>query len=220
MAFAKFTNQSLTYARKKYFVAGAESIKIGSYGRKRTPALKANYLDKWLDLDVPKIKVTEAVTVDIDFTRSSAAGLKGHLKKSGIKGDVAATFEKLKSGKLKLMKLGVAKGDMVKLVNKDKEAIGKLLDYRSKDRICLEIFVVLSATMAQRIEAAGSLNISATKGGMEVAGGVSGSGSSSSTVKISKGTTLAYGMIRPIWDARGRKAKKIKDGRPDQYGAG
>ncbi len=220
MALAKFTNQSLTYARRKYYVAGAESIKIGSYGKKRTPLTKANYLDKWLDLDVPKAKGTEAVTVDIDFSKSSAAGLKGHIKKSGIKGDASATYEKLRSGKLKLMKLAIARGEMVKLANKDKEALGKLLDYRAKDRICLEIFVVLSATLAEKIEAAGSLNVSATKGGMEVGGGISGSGSSSSTVKISKGTTLAYGMMKPVWDARGKKAKKIRDSKPDQYGTG
>lgn len=220
MAMATFKDHFLKYSNRKYFTTGAEEITLGTYGRKRIPIAAANYLQKWKDLEIDSAHIDNATVVDLDFSRSSEAKLKAHLKKKGLgEADAKGQFSRLQSGSLKVMKLSVSTGDMVDALNADKDVFDKLNDFRPLDRVCHEIFVVIEATLAEKIEASGSLSASGSKGDITVDGSVSGGGSSSNNLTISAGTTLAYGMLKLRYDARPKKATRISGAKPDQYGS-
>jgi len=220
MAMATFKDHFLKYSNRKYFTTGAEEIGLGTYGRKRIPLTKANYLQKWKDLEIDKTQIDNATVVDLDFSRSSEAKLKARLKKQGFgEAEASGQFEKLKSGSLKVMKLSIAAGDMVDVLNANSDVFDKLNDFRPLDRVCHEIFVVIEATLAESFEGSGSLSALGSKGDVEVAGEVSGGGSSSNKLTISAGTTLAYGMLKLRYDKRPKNATKITGAKPDQYGS-
>jgi len=173
-----------------------------------------------IDLEIDSAQIDHATVVDIDFSRSSEAKLKARLKKKGLgEGDVEGQLSKFKSGSLKLMKLSVAAGDLVDVLNANQDVFDKLNDYRPLERVCHEIFVVIEATLAEKIEASGSLSASGSKGDISLDGSVSGGGSSSNNLTISAGTTLAYGMLKLRWDKRPKNATTITDAKPDQYGS-
>lgn len=97
------------------------------------------------------------------------------------------------------------------------EAIQNLIDYGDDARIVDTLFVV-EAEIAKSFEASKSLSLSVDAGVAKVTaeGGVSGSGSSSIT--LSKGSTFAYGLVKMDWDANQNENKtKIVKLTDDQW---
>src|SRR5688500_6687490 len=61
----------IRYNGIRYFKAGSESVTLGSYGEKKDPVTKANYLEVQSHIPYDKLKVKTAVIVDIDFKQTS-----------------------------------------------------------------------------------------------------------------------------------------------------
>jgi hypothetical protein len=216
MAFvAVIHNNHLTFNGKHYFRGSAESIAIGTYGEKKTPAFGANYLEAQADLPAERLVVNVVTTVDIDFTKSKAADIKVGLKVAGTGGSGDAAFTDLKSGKLKLVKFEMRLGELATAVNNSPAVRNNLRDYGADARVANEIFVILEASLAQTFTTAGSISFTRTTAGLKASVTAGGSSSGTTTVTLSAGTTYAYLLAKPDWNSGKSRIEKFTD---DQWG--
>lgn len=209
----------LEFSGKTYFRGGSEDVEIGSYGEKKVPLTKANYLEVQDRLPVPKMKIRQAVVVGIDFTKSSKADVLANISVSKVfKGSASTAYEDLKSGKLKLVKFIMENEDTRTAANTSPNVITNLINYGNDARICNQVFVVLEATLATAVTTATTLDAALDKGSLSISakGGVSTKGST--VVTLSKGSTFAYGIVKLDWDATVKKNKtKITKCTDDQW---
>lgn len=197
------------YNGKRYFMASAEDVQIGSYGKKKTPLTQANYLEVQGHIGFDKLKVQEAGIIEIDFKESKATDVKaklgaavGHL---GLGVDTAYT--KLEKGELKLVKFVVENESLKKTAN-DLPGVLKNLDgYGNDARIAHQIFVVLEAETATKITSATTTTVSGEKDGVKLTVASTTKGGRDTTVTLTKGMTYAYLLVKIDWD---KKAKDLR----------
>lgn len=213
----------LTYGGIAYFRAHAEEIELGSIGEKRKPLAKQNYLEVKDRILIPEDNIVEATVVDIDFSKSSKVALNasGSGVVSGVpaKAGVKASFERFKSGDLKLVKFSVSNRNIIKAANQSKDQLDQLIRWGRDARIAHQIFVVMEAKLANEFSRGVDVNISAGVNGLEakVGGGFSASGKTD--VKISKDTCFAYLLLKIEWDEKKKANRtKIVDLNDDQWG--
>lgn len=225
MANVVVKDNHLTFGGVAYFRGHAEEVEIGSIGEKRASLVKMNHLEVKDRIPVPKIKTAQTTVVDISFTRTSKNAFKtvvsAIIKGVPVKFSGDATFDKLKTGELKLVKFSVMNNDMKDAANASPKALNSLIEWGSKARIAHQIFVVMEASLASHYGNNATAELSVGKKGLEakVAGKHSSSGST--TVEISAGTTFAYLLANPSWDARVKKNRtKITDLKNDQWSLG
>ena len=220
MAMATLEKNYLRVSGKKYFTTNAENVKIGSYGDKRTPIGKPNYMQVWKDMDVSKLEIEEATVIDLNTKKSKKRDVEAKVGKKGLAGVGAKNvYDKFASGELKLAKLIVRSGDMVDEINSDSKVLEYLQGAGRRARFCAEVFVVITAKMAEKVENTNSFDVSASKGSVDVELKGSFSSGHDNTLEISEGTMFAYSLLKPVWTGRGKKKGNIKRVRPDTYGA-
>lgn len=209
----------LKYNGKNYFRAGSEDILIGSYGEKKSPLTQANYLEVQDGIPTPKLKVRQAVIVDIDFKQSSKKDIEANVNKSVVfKGSVETAYEDLKAGKLKLVKFIIENEDIKDAINSSPKVIENLKAYGNDSRVCHQVFVVLEATIAESVTSSTKFDVSGTDGSIRI--GVSGGTSKNNTsvITLSKGSTFAYGIVKLDWDANQKSNwKKVVKATDDQW---
>jgi len=219
MSDIKVTDSHLTFLGKSYFRGGAPEIEIGSYGEKKTPITKTNYLEVQGKVPATKLKIKECVTVDSNYAGTTEADLLANINVFGVfKGSSTTALKDLKEGKLKLIQLAVDNEDLESGTNDSPRVIQNLIDYGDDARIVDTLFLVVEASVAKSFEASKSIDLSVNAGVAKVSaeGGVSSSGSSSIT--LSKGSAFAYGLVKIKWDANQKKNKtKIVKLTDDQW---
>jgi hypothetical protein len=219
MSDIKVTGSHLTFLGKSYFRGGAPEVEIGSYGEKKTPITKTNYLEVQGQVPASRLKIKECVTVDSDYAGTTEADLLANINLFGVfKGSSNTALKDMKEGKLKLIQLAVDNEDLESATNASPKVIQNLIGYGDDARIVDTLFVVVEASTAKSFEASNSLSLSANVGVVKVSadGGVSDTGSSSIT--LSKGSAFAYGLVKIQWDANQKKNKtKIVKLTDDQY---
>ncbi len=213
----------LTFGGVAYFRGHAEEVQIGSVGELRKPGSKINYLEVKDRLIVPGEVIAEVTEADIDFENSSktAFGVKVKALIKGIPADLTgdATFEKLKSGTLKLMKFSVLNNELRKILNNSPDIL-KDLNYWGKDaRLAHQVFVIIQAELADQFLKSWSGKVSLGVKGMEAEVGVEGSSTGKTKVVISKDTCFAYLLLKINWDKKSTDLR-IADMDDDQWGAG
>ena len=222
MAKAVIKANRLNYNNKKYFRTGSEDIVIGSYGEKRTPIFGGNYLETQDIINSPKLKVKQAVIADIDFEQSREGdveeSLAGTFKGVDVELSAGQVWQKLRSGEVKLVKLIVELNDMEDAINADAGALDDLRDYGNKARVAYQVFVVMSATMAETFSRSQRFGVAVSRGQVKVtAKGTTGQ-SGDTTVTLSKGSTFAYMLASLDWNARTKKKKtRVVDLDDDQW---
>jgi hypothetical protein len=194
-----------------YFRGRAETVHIGAYGEKKTPILSADYLAVQHDLPVEEMRVHSATIVDLDFTKSLEADVTTNLKVADTGAIGAAAYRDLKAGKLKLVRLEMQLGALL-AVNGLPTVLAKLKSYGDDARVCHEVFVVVSAALAQTITAGGELEFerAGTTFTMSVRN------TRNSTVTFSAGTTFGYRLAGPGWERGKERIEKFID---DLHGA-
>lgn len=199
-------NNHLTLNGIQYFRGGAESVFLGSYGEKKTPLFGQNYLEVQGDIPPAQLAVIGTTTVDIGFTKTTAADLKVNLSVAGgYSGSVDTAVNDLKQGTLKLVKFEMRLADVLSAINATPNLAGTLKKYGNDARVAHHMFVIMSATLAHTFTTATRTTFSKSGGRLQIAanGGVSTSGSSS--VTLSPGTTFAYLLCKADWN-RGKSA--------------
>jgi hypothetical protein len=218
-ADVKIKDSYFKYGGVKYFRGKSENVQLGSYGEKKTPAGKPNYLAiekniKTQHLDSAKVKV--AGPFNIDWSKQSkkhveaTGGLK-FFKNSG--GTAALTHKKAKQAKLKLMKFFIHEGAMKTTLNKQADGARSYLKKEGKDgRVVTEVWVVMEAKLANSISNAGSVSASSGNNGIKI----KARGETTETITLAPGTTFAYLMHKVKKWNKGKK--KITDMEDDQKG--
>lgn len=221
----KIEKSYFSYNGKKYFRGSAEDIQLGSIGKKRTSLFKQNYLEVKDHIPAGSFKEAKATTLSIEFSNESKKNL--NLGASAIVDGVRihlsgyATFNKINSGELKLVKITVENNKMEHAANQSRSIIRNLISWGNKARIVHQVFIVMEASLADKFENAASIKVTGNRGKVEASidGGISGSGGTS--VDISAESCFAYLLAKIKWDANKKKNKtKIVDLISDQWGAG
>ena len=222
MPTATIKKKYLSYANRKYFTSGAEDIVLGSYGRKRVSLSRPNYMEPFDEIRLRKASIERATKIDLNTKRSDKKELNVAAGKTGVVGGKGNLSRGLESkANLVLVKMTIDTKDLLRSLANDREAVEYLKKQGAKARICNEVFIVVSAEMAQTITHSVGVEVSGSNGAIDASVGGSSSGSRSDELKISRGTTLSYGLLRLKWDGRGRKKKlDVYDARADQYGMG
>lgn len=205
----------LKYAGKNYFRTGPNGITIGSYGEKKSPIGKANYL-AW-KANLPKATLdgatvsTEIATIDSEHT--TEADFKTNL--SGVKvvnTGAAVSYDSVKSEHLKLVHITVAENSIRDAANAASTALSDLEGYGSKARLVHEVFVVMEASTAESFTTSTSFSVSGvTGGGIEIKGTASGKTTRTTTVTLSPGTTFAYMLLKVEWNDAKTKITGTED---------
>ena len=210
----------LSFNGRSYFRGGSEDIEIGCYGEKKSPITKTNYLEIQDRIPVPKLKIREAAEIKIDFTKTSEKDLLANINVPLVfKGSVNTAYEDLREDRLKLVKLTINNEDLKDAANQSPKVVENLIEYGNDARLVDDVFVVLSAESAKSFAAGASFDVTASVEGVKITANGNGGSSGSTTVTVSKGMCLAYGLVKLDWDASMKKNKteitKVTD---DQWG--
>ena len=190
--------------------------------RSETPLTKQNYLEVKDRIPVPKIAVVQTTVVDIDFKKTSkgafGTAVSALIKGVPVKFSGAVTFDKLRSGQLKLVEFIVPYNVIKKAANNSPQKLRSLIEWGNDARIAHRVFVVMEASMANQFNSKANAELSVGVDGLEVTAGGSHTSSGATTVKISKDTTFAYLLVKIDWDAKLKKNRtKIVDLNDDQW---
>lgn len=210
-----------------YFRGGAENVVLGSFGEKKTPLFKINYLEHQGTLPSDKLKVREATVLDIDQASQMAISRSLKAEASGtIAGvpvtvgvDQSARIERWKKGELTLLKLVLENESIRETLNANQSLAARLKDFGKDVRIAQQVFVVVNAQLARGLTVSGSSAIKAEadiKGiKIKVDSQVAGSATKTTSLTISPGTVFAYGLVSIDWTGRSTQVTKVTD---DQWG--
>ena len=140
--------------------------------------------------------MTTATVVDIDFTKTSKSAfntaVSAIVEGLPVKFSGDATFDKMKSGELKLVKFSVSNNDMKEAANNSPQRLQDLIEWGDDARIAHQVFIVMEASLANQFNNNITVDLSAGVKGLEAKVGGSGSASGGTAVRISKGTCFAY----------------------------
>jgi hypothetical protein len=208
-----------TYGGISYFRGHAENIKLGSFGEKKTPLTKMNYLEVKDHIPAEKIGTAEVIEVDVDFTQIKQAGFNLNVSATSqgipVSAATALHSNKASESELSLLKFSIEANDMMRVVNGLSDQREQLKRWGGKARIAHQVFVVVEATLATKFAAAGKVDLMVGKDSLGAALGGSHSTHSTSVVSLSKGTCFAYLLAKLEW-----KNDMIHELHNDQWGLG
>jgi hypothetical protein len=214
-------NTHFKYGGISYFRCNAEEVRLGSYGEKKTPILKCNYLSVQNHLDAADLKrvgVAMSGPFSITWENYSKADVQGDadLKYFGIDGKAAlsGSYAKFKSAEVKLVKFSITEGDMKKVFNEYAPNRRNYMRAEGSDaRVVPQVWVAMSAELASQFSSSTSLSLAADGDKLNLTAEV-GTGKSY-TITIAPGTTFAYLLYKvKSWNS---DKTKITDFEDDQW---
>jgi hypothetical protein len=216
----KIRNNHLHHNGFNYFRGHAEEVLLGDVGEKCTPATQTNYLAVQGNVVRKQLKIHAASRIDLKGLAVASADIGGSIEVAGLgslgAGAVAAG---LASAELSLLKLSVLPKDIVALIHDNpKNALTPLKQAGARGRIVHQVYVLLQAKLAAVIGGAAGFTLEAEGAGvtLNATGGLAGASGASAT--LSPGSTFAYALLDPVWDANQQKNwKRIVDWKDDQW---
>ena len=201
-----FRDNSLDYNGTRYFTKNAQLITLGAYGEKAGETVGVGKLEpkdglapKMLKGQVRSagaISINAAATSKADFTASVA----GNIAAVGFEGSIGAIYDALVANKLKFVQLFVYENDMRKVVNDHPKVRDAIHGYGADGRIAHSVFIAALAKTAEAFTKGALVTLDADVLGIVSAsvGGSSGNGQVT-TVSLSPGTCIAYGLLKLEW---------------------
>jgi hypothetical protein len=215
MDYAVIKNNHITLAGNRYFVANANAVRVGSFGKKATPIIGQNKLEPKDHVPAPKltgrIQTLPPISIDSSESKKSdfTAAVSASLAVIGLNVSGGEVYDQLVSNKLKLVELIVEEEEMVKAVNDSPNVLAELASYGNDARIAHRELLVMEAEMAKTftagpkfdlsVDAAGIVSIKATGGG---------STSSGTTIKLAPDTGLGYLLLNFSWNKNKTQIEK------------
>jgi hypothetical protein len=215
----KITKRGFKYGNMKYWRAGAQNVKLGSCGTKRTSY--GIEVDHHMNAKNLKNKVNTSKSYKINWGKDSKFSAGASLQYVGVKGGASYNRKVSKNAKLKLVLMDIPKGDLKNIINKkEKRCLKYLRSQKGKARVVSGVWVVMEAELADSVTNGGSVEVSGvTPNGMTLSGNFSGSSTQTSSVKIPSGAIFAYMLHKPHkWNKKKMKKTTIKDMKDDQVG--
>jgi len=226
MPTVKIRDKYFKYNGVKYFRTRSQAVVLGTCGHKLRPLGKANYVENFLNMSTRYFTDIIAQAVEIDYADSPAFSLGFDVKVPGI-GSIGGDLsrEVMRDMDLKLLNVSVGSGQVIDSINNLDEVKNGFfkLDRNGwkKRRIVSEVFTVVSAEIAETLTTSSSSQISGTIKGVEIELSPTTSNTQSSTIKLDAGTTFAYLLFKPRWNAvRYKNIETVVGGKLDQWGFG
>jgi hypothetical protein len=214
----EITKKGFKYGNMHYWTAGAQNVKLGSYGNKRRSY--GMEVDKHMNSKFFKKNIDTSKVYSISSSKEKNTVVKAGLSYVGWDGKAAYSRTASKKAKLKLVLVQVTKGYMKDAINKDKKGTLKFFKDAKNARIVTGVWIVMEAKLANSVSSRGGASVEGTTpNGMKVKVGVSGSGKTTSTIEIPKKAVFAYMMHKASkWNKKKMKKKSVKDMKDDQVG--
>ena len=214
MKTAKIKNRAFIFNNMRYFTTQAENISLAAYGEKirRITGISYILVERVLKLDGVEIDRVDAITFDFRSVRKGDLEFGVPLKAADLSGGVA--YEDFRSRNVVLLKLSLKAGILKDILHADTPDARKAMDHLKTTRnarVVNHVFVVVSAALASRLDARGDLNAASRTGGIELYTKVGGAVQSESSMELSKGTVLAYGLLRPVFGDSGEIVRFVPD---------
>jgi hypothetical protein len=218
----KITNSRLVFNGFSYFRGKAEAIDLASYGEKKTPIDKTNYLAKQANIDrdhLGKVKVAITGPYDVNWSSYSDTDVNVSISYLTAAGGTAGfDRKKAESAKLKLVRLSFdGEGPLKKLLNDYADGARNYLKDEGNDaRVVSSVWVVMEGTLAQTVKQCGTVSGKGTDGAVRLSIDVKACSGSKSTVDIPPQTTFAYGLHKvKSWTSGKKQVENLED---DQTG--
>jgi hypothetical protein len=193
----KITDNYFEYGNMKYFRRNAQNLRIGTFGEKKDSVTAAGYVDAQGNVKPEHLasRVQRKSSVGFDWSKTSkaAAEANGPLKVFGIDSDVAVSlsYEKVKSGKYRLISFGMDENPLKNMLNRDANvARNYLADEGNDGRIVSEVWLVADVELTESFDTAGSVTFAANGDGLKVT--ASGGRNGTQTIHMTPNATFAY----------------------------
>jgi len=208
-----------------YFKGKASSAEIGAWGEKKTPVLQANYLERKAQVPKKYIDKVKVTTFDLSESSVTEAEFKANVNVASLVGlSSQDAYNKLKNGQYKfaLVEILNKNGPFLNQINGNGRLIQKLVDEGNDCRIVTAVIIVISHQEANAYGWSHQGKVEATlleDGVLKFGAKSNVKGSGSSSYSLSPGSTFAYLLDKPEWDAKLKKNRtKIEDWEDDQHG--
>jgi hypothetical protein len=203
-----------------YFRGHAEEVLLGDVGEKCTPATQTNYLAVQGGVVRKNLQIHSTSVVTLKGAAIGSADIGIGIDVPGMgKLSAGSVANALVSGELSLLKLSVLPAKLWGLVNDNPtKALQPLKAAGSGGRMVHQVWVLLAAKTAAVVNSATGFEIGTSGSAMtlKTSGGVGGSAGTSLT--LSPGSTFAYLLLNPVWDARQQKNwTRVVDAKDDQW---
>jgi hypothetical protein len=206
----------LNFDGKQYFRVGSEDVNVGSYGEKRIdsfpqkilhPKTKGDHVEVHSALKLDKATTHQVATVEIDEKASDniSGGASGVVKVAGVPVNVTASasgsHEHTKDDEVKLIKMVLDLAEIADQLNADKHgAIADMIQAGHHARIVHEVFIVVSAKLADSLDTSKAVNLSGgtTVNAVNVTASVKGDEkkSAQTSMTLDKGQIFAYSTLK------------------------
>jgi hypothetical protein len=202
-----------------YFRGHADAVQLGDVGEKKTPATQENYLAVQESVPRRKLKIERATQIDIHGLAlgSSDIGASITIPGVGVLG-AGSVARQLEDQTLALVKLETLPKDIVAAANDSPDVITELIRAGKAGRLVHQSFVILEMKTALNFTRATRFELSGTVKSWTVTATGGSAGASRTVVTITPGTTFAYLLLKPKWDANLKKNwTRIDDWEDDQW---
>lgn len=189
----------MTFGGIHYFRGNATAVGLGAYGRKKSPLFGVNFLEIDGHLGMT-MALPPAVVVDLDTTSSNRGEASAGVNVVTVAGgSVGGTWDNFASHKLKLVQFCLELGQVKALVKASSGADDCLKDNKNTGRVAYQVWVVMEAEEASRFSGGAALSAHATIEGVQITATAANASSDTSRVVISRNSTYAYLLARPMW---------------------
>ena len=186
----KITKRVFQYGKVRYWKVGADrgDMKVGAYGQKRT----STGLEIHSHLKGLKVKTARGqYKIDHADYNSLTVGAKGGYAGVSAGGKLSTSPSRNKKLVLKKLEVGT-NSEVIKKINSSSSALA-YFKKNGKARVVTEVWVVVTAELAEKMDVSGSVSIDYNApGGINAGASIGGSKGRESSVSIPSGAIYAY----------------------------
>jgi hypothetical protein len=185
-----------------YFRSHADAVQFGDAGVKKTPGAQEIYLAVQESVPRNTLTIERATQVDIHKAAFGSHDIGASITIPGVGVLGAGTVARqLEDQTLALVKLESLPRDIVAAANDSPAVITALIRAGHKGRLVHQAFVILEMKTALNFTRASRFDVSGTIRSWVITGTGGFSSGSRTVVTITPGTTFAYLLLKPKWDA-------------------
>ena len=196
-----------------YFRSHANAVQLGDVGEKQMPGDQEPHLAVRASLPCHELKIESATQIELHGIAISGSDIGASLAIPGVgRLSAGSVARQLEDQALGLVKLGASPQAMVAAANRAPEVIAELVRAGANGRLVHEVFVILEMKTALNFTRGTAFEVSGSGESWTV---IATTGGSRCVVTLTPGTTFAYLLLKPTWDAKQQRHLKRIDGWED-----
>jgi hypothetical protein len=183
-----------------YFRSHASSVQLGDVGEKQMPGDREPHLAVRASLAREALWIDAATQIGLHGVGVSGSDIGASLAIPGVgRLSAGSVARQLEDQALCLVRLGAAPQAMVEAANRAPEVLAELIRAGSHGRLVHQVLVILEMTTALNFTRATRFESTGSRESWAVTAIASGS---RTVVTLTPGTTFAYLLLKPTWNAK------------------